>query len=713
MPGNAKSILAVDDAYINLEIVHGLLRNRFDIHLAKSGNAALTALARFTPDIILLDIEMPDISGFNVMESISRNDRLKKIPVIFVTAHASKDYVIQARRQGATDYLVKPFEPDLLYAKIADVINDVNYIYKGAATAYSPDVSDDIYDLEHDMRNLCQSTKKKASGIHIKIIGDLLGYADAESEKSDIVPTYFDLKDFFSGIESVYRPKAIDKGLTFDSVFDAGLPRIIFGDETRLNLVISSILGNVIQYSAKGYVRFNVELITAEDETERVIFNIEGSELREFDNDFAKIFAKFEQILKEKPMITSPKLPIAKRLAELSGGGIYFINTRNKNAAFTVELPFQEERGGQNRREEPPRQVKVKPEAKILVVDDNPVNLKIAAAMLSKHGVAAEKARNSEEAIKMVQEKQFDLIFMDHLMPDMDGAETAKVIRSLEGEYYSEVPIIALSAYNAAKARELFIKSGMNDFIAKPIDGAELNMALKNWLPPDKVIVDRPDKQDAEANDAEVNELLNRVSIAVSQELSIVKGLKVAGGDKKLYIEVLAHFCDWIQNDMRLINEAIQHKRWKDFTIRIHALKTVFANIGDTLMSDWAASLEQAAFEGNYEKCVKETEYFYNNVMKLYSKLSKIFIQLPKKTRASGNTIPADTVDTILGKLSEACLTCFADRAAELSSELKGAGLGEELDGDISRMCDYIDSYDFDKAYNISQALLESLTLTV
>jgi len=120
---NRRTILVVDDSSANLQLCKGLLCNEYDVRLAKSGKMALAALARVRPDIILLDIEMPDMTGFEVMEEINKDPNLKSIPVIFVTSHASKQLVTKAADYGAVDYVVKPFVPAVLNAKLKNVVN--------------------------------------------------------------------------------------------------------------------------------------------------------------------------------------------------------------------------------------------------------------------------------------------------------------------------------------------------------------------------------------------------------------------------------------------------------------------------------------------------------------------------------------------------------------------------------------------------------------
>lgn len=118
MAGHRKIILAVDDTQTNLQVIQSVLGGKFEMRLAKSGNMAMMALDRITPDLILLDIEMPGMSGFDLLEEIRSKPRLKKIPIIFVTSHNSQDFVIKAVQQGAKDYITKPFDPELLLKKV-------------------------------------------------------------------------------------------------------------------------------------------------------------------------------------------------------------------------------------------------------------------------------------------------------------------------------------------------------------------------------------------------------------------------------------------------------------------------------------------------------------------------------------------------------------------------------------------------------------------
>ena len=643
---NDRSILAVDDAPTNLQIINGLLKDEYKLYLAKSGRLALFALRHTTPDLILLDIEMSDISGFEIMEVMNRNERLKAIPVIFVTALTSKDTIFMAGRLGAADYVLKPFEPDLLRAKIYNAL-------------------------------------KTDKSLSIRETDNPGSVPDADG-KPDPIPTYFDINDFYTDIVSSHSPAAEAKGLIFQSDIASALPHIIFGNELLLRQIVTNILGNVIQDTSEGYVGFSLELLT-EDATEYLACVMRGN-------------------------MKAPQTHMANDLARMMGGEICFTNAHGNDSAFTVKIPLIRDESAKARQTAEINKVMVKPGVRVLVVDDNPVNLKIAEAMLSKHGIASETAQNGEECLHLIKEERFNLIFMDHIMYGMDGTETAKAIRALEGEYFSGVPIIALSAYTDENARELFLKSGMNDFVPKPIRDRELNAVLKNWLPRKYLMDTRAftAERTAGSDETELSERLNRISVASGQELSIVSGLKSVGGDKKLYIEILTQFFQWIDNDMRLLAESVQYKRWNDYAVRMHALKTVFANIGNQLMSGWATSLEKAAKEGDIKKCVKETEFFLANIKKLHSRLAAVLPAQKDEEAGGKNTVSPDKLMELLRALSEACLSCSADQAHILLSEFRRFTFGDDMDGYLSQISGFINSFDFDKAYDICRKATEN-----
>lgn len=232
------------------------------------------------------------------------------------------------------------------------------------------------------------------------------------------------------------------------------------------------------------------------------------------------------------------------------------------------------------------------PTARVLLVDDIEINLKVAAGLLAPYGFQVDVCESGFEAIHMVKENEYDIVFMDHMMPEMDGIEATKIIRMLndgDDEYYKKVPIIALTANAVVGVRDMFIREGMNDFLAKPIEMAKLNSILEKWIPNDKKRPVKP--EELEALKAPDNEAMNDITI---MGLDIKDGTRQTGGDFDNYLQILAAF----HTDARKIKdkmiECLNEKDISRYTIYAHSLKSSLASIGAKSLSEQAMFLEKA-----------------------------------------------------------------------------------------------------------------------
>lgn len=231
----------------------------------------------------------------------------------------------------------------------------------------------------------------------------------------------------------------------------------------------------------------------------------------------------------------------------------------------------------------------VAPSARVLVVDDNQVNLQVAKGLMEPYEFTVDTAENGLEAVEMVKHTQYDLVFMDHMMPEMDGIDATIAIRQMDGQYYKELPIIALTANALVGTREMFIREGMNDFLAKPIEINKLGQVLAKWMTPSKMVKSVPRETTATVDNGSWS--IDGVNTA--------QGILSVGGDKENYLQILTtYFADGNQKCTTLL----QHVREKDintFRTEIHALKSTSATIGALEISTFAAKLESAAQHGD------------------------------------------------------------------------------------------------------------------
>lgn len=268
----------------------------------------------------------------------------------------------------------------------------------------------------------------------------------------------------------------------------------------------------------------------------------------------------------------------------------------------------------------------VAPEAQILIVDDNSVNLTVASGLLEPLQMKIDTAKSAAEAIEMIHNAKYDLIFMDHMMPEVDGVEATHIIRRLVPNY-NDVPIIALTANAIGGARDMFISEGMNDFVAKPIDIKDALSKLRKWLPKEKIVpVDENGAVSAPVTAPEGN-TQNAFSAMDIKELNVKNALTLLGTEK-LFWTVLEEYFHAIDKKSKTILEHKAAERWRDYTIEVHALKSASRQIGADNIADVAAEMEKAGNEGNIALINEKTDGLIEDYLKLRDALEKYFANI-------------------------------------------------------------------------------------
>ncbi|MFP3042132.1 ATP-binding protein [Treponema primitia] len=427
---------------------------------------------------------------------------------------------------------------------------------------------------------------KKMSRALLQIINDILDFSKIEAGKMDISPVHFNLHALYDNICSMSRFTAASKELDFRSHFDDAVPQVLFGDDIRLRQIIVNIVNNAIKYTREGFVDFRVCKIT-EDEREYLAFIVKDSGIGIKKEDFSKIFGSFKQLdseLNRGILGTGLGLSITKKIVDMMNGKIKLESVYGQGSEFTVLLPCIPGNPALIEKTESTDFAVSAENALVLVVDDNQINLKVALAFLAQHNIKADSAANGLGALRMVQQKNYDLVFMDHMMPGMDGVEATKRIRAMEEDRYKTLPIIALSANAVTGANETFINAGMNDFISKPIDPNALNQALLKWLPPEKVTVKpKPVDHHSAAAAPQGTVVLNKFT-----------GLEKALGDEDFYKQLLTTFRDEHGSDAEKLQNAAGRGDRKLAHRIAHTLKSSAALIGADIVSQAAALIEKA-----------------------------------------------------------------------------------------------------------------------
>jgi PAS domain S-box-containing protein len=438
---------------------------------------------------------------------------------------------------------------------------------------------------------------KKTSRALLHIINDILDFSKIEAGKMELTPIHFNLIELFDNVCSMSNFIAESKDLKFKYACDADVPHVVYGDDVRLRQIIVNIINNAIKYTREGYVEFFVKRAVKQDQP-YIAFIVKDTGIGIKKENFPKLFNAFQQFdteINHGIMGTGLGLSITKNLVSLMNGEILLESEYGVGSVFTVLLPLPEGDSAQIEKTGFAAFSVAADDVKVLVVDDNPINLKVALAYLAQHNIHADGISSGYEAIQQIQQKSYDLIFMDHMMPEMDGIETTRRIRALLDGRYKDIPIIALSANAVIGAREAFLAAGMNDFISKPIDPKALNMVLLKWLPPSKV---------SSALDPIVARKFTPYSDAEEGAaiLDTKAGLKNAVDDETLYHQLLMNFnADHASDDQR-IARALETGDVTSAHRLAHTLKSTAALIGagrlrqaallvETLLSDGGADI--------------------------------------------------------------------------------------------------------------------------
>ncbi|MDR1625386.1 MAG: response regulator [Spirochaetia bacterium] len=329
---------------------------------------------------------------------------------------------------------------------------------------------------------------QNSSNTLLNLINDILDFSKIEAGKLELVPEYFNLPELLRHLKTMFELMFAQKSLYFTCVFDSALPHAVFGDEKRVGQILTNILNNAYKYTNKGGVIFRVGLDGASGE---FVFEVEDTGIGIREEAIHRLFTAFEQLdlVRNKKVVgTGLGLAITRRLCEIMRGTISVRSEYGAGSVFTVRLPL-----ALGREEDLPSEEGVEDAiaftaegARVLLVDDIQINLEIARFMLNGFGIEPDLASSGAQALSLVREKQYDLIFMDHMMPEMDGVEAAQAVRALGGPW-AEMPIIALTANAVSGAKEMFLTNGFTDFLSKPMDNAELARCLQKWLPAGRI----------------------------------------------------------------------------------------------------------------------------------------------------------------------------------------------------------------------------------
>lgn len=344
-------------------------------------------------------------------------------------------------------------------------------------------------DLDETQRKYVDGIRNSGRGL-LTIINDILDMSKIESGMFEIVEDEYSVKGLMDEIAMTAQTRIGEKPVTFHVEIEPGFPKHLIGDKSRIKQILINLVGNAAKFTEEGSIRLVVSARTLNDRI-CMKMRVEDTGVGIKKQDMQKLFVSFSQLNSYQSHNregTGLGLTIARSLAQMMDGDIQVESEYGKGSAFTVTLmqkPVQgqlKEIAASMENSEEQMDFPDYGGNRVLLVDDNMINLEIASELLKPFGMETECVTSGKEALATVQEKEYQLIFMDHMMPEMDGIQTLKAIRKLEGGRYRDIPIIALTANSTTDAQEMFAAEGFDDFLSKPIDMGRMKEILRKYL---------------------------------------------------------------------------------------------------------------------------------------------------------------------------------------------------------------------------------------
>ncbi|MBE5827179.1 MAG: response regulator [Butyrivibrio sp.] len=544
----------------------------------------------------------------------------------------------------------------------------------------------------------------------LALINDVLDFSKIEAGKIDLIPVEYELGSLLNDLVNMSQMRAREKELAFNINVNENIPHVLFGDEIRIKQCILNIVTNGVKYTEKGSVTLNVdyEIVEAENpqtEEDKILLKVSvtdtGIGIKEEDMD--RLTTAFERVDEARNRTiegTGLGISIVTSLLELMGSKLEIRSKYGKGSEFSFKIlqsvidwepigdfekKVKEVRGETDAYTESFHA----PGARILVVDDTRTNLTVIKGLLKFTKMQVDTATSGVEAIERARFNKYNMIFLDHRMPEMDGIQTFHALQEMAEDTNRDTPVIALTANAISGSREMYFKEGFTNYMAKPVDPEKLEEMILMYLPPE--MVSRPGDEGFETEGTTTDEekealgqLLGLTGVDVNAAISRC-------GSATLARDVMRDFWQTIGERADKIQHYEEIKDIKDYTIFVHGLKSSARAIGALDLSEKAKYLENCGNGGD----IDEIEELTPDLLELYrSYLTKLEPIIEKEDNENKPMISPEELENGLASIKEFVSASYFDSADDIMAMLEGYSIPDEYREkmrDVKRLLSAVD----------------------
>lgn len=488
----------------------------------------------------------------------------------------------------------------------------------------------------------------------LSLINDILDLSKVEEGKMEIIPVQYQLSSLMNDLVGMIKERAEKKGLQLNVEVDSQIPHLLYGDEIRIRQCVLNLLTNAVKYTEQGSVTLIVFYEKKDEKHILLGFSVKDTGIGMKKEDMEKLCTPYQRIEEKRNRSiegTGLGMSIVSNLLDLMGSGLQAESEygRGTKISFQVEQEVVnwEEIGDYSNRLHEMKQESYTyhelfhaPDAKILVVDDTEMNLTVIQSLLKKTKVQIDTSMSGKDALRLTESKEYDVLLIDHMMPDMDGMETLKHIR--KSGKNQETPAVALTANALSGAREMYLDAGFTDYLSKPVDGGSLEKLLESLLPQEKLKCPEDDEVSVEGQGEEEQELPEEME-GIPEWMKELSGLDTKVGVRNCgsaegYLSVLSVFHQTAEKQAEEIAFFYQAGDIENYVIKVHALKGSARIVGAGQLSGLAADLEAA---GKREDISYIREYT-DELLSMYRALDQELMPLDETEDEEEELLPMD-----------------------------------------------------------------------
>ena len=474
---------------------------------------------------------------------------------------------------------------------------------------------------------------RTAGNTLLGLINDILDFSKIEAGKMEIIPVDYDLATVLSDLVNMIQTRLDNKGLMLITDFDSTMPHLLHGDEVRIKQIITNILTNAAKYTEQGSVTFSVtyERIDGEPDSILLKVSVKDTGIGIKPEDMSKLFSKFERIEEERNRTvegTGLGMSITQSLLAMMDSKLDVSSVYGEGSVFGFSLKQRvrrwDELGDYAQAHKNSLTSRKKyhekftaPDAHILVVDDTVMNLLVFTSLLKSTLVKIDTAENGDDGIMLALKNKYDIIFLDHMMPQKDGIETLHEMRASDSGLNRDTPTICLTANAISGAREKYLEAGFDDYLTKPIESAKLEDMICEYLPPEKL------KKPSDVKPKRRPKVAVPDAVFGIIELDAVAGINNAGSEE-MYMELLRAYSGMMNSHLDRLTDYWLGGDTANAAVILHSIKGASRTVGAEQIRRRARELENAAFSGDADTLNRGMEDFMFRCRALGARIASV-----------------------------------------------------------------------------------------